>query len=118
MAIPRYRSAEAWPLLSAGFRPFFLIAGLWACFSMAIWILMLSGAIALPTACDPVAWHFHELLFGFVAAAIAGFLLTAIPDDELADEADQLQDSADPTATREQSRQMVERRYTAPAQVL
>ena len=80
MAIPRYRSAEAWPPLSAGFRPFFLAAGLWACFSMAIWIAMLSGAVALPTAFDPIAWHFHELLFGFVAAAIAGFLLTAIPN--------------------------------------
>lgn len=80
MAIPRYRSAEAWPPLSAGFRPFFLAAGLWACFSMAAWILILAGAIALPTAFDPVAWHFHELIFGFVAAAIAGFLLTAIPN--------------------------------------
>jgi uncharacterized protein involved in response to NO len=80
MAIPRYPKTEAWPLLSAGFRPFFLIAGLWACFSMAVWILMLGGTIVLPTAFDPITWHFHELLFGFVAAAIAGFLLTAIPN--------------------------------------
>jgi uncharacterized protein involved in response to NO len=80
MAIPRYRSAEAWPLLSAGFRPFFLAAGLWACLSMAVWILMLRGVVELPSVFGPVAWHFHELLFGFVAAAIAGFLLTAIPN--------------------------------------
>jgi uncharacterized protein involved in response to NO len=80
MAVPRYRSADAGPLLSAGFRPFFLAAGLWACLSMALWILMLGGAVVLPTAFGPVTWHFHELLFGFVAAAIAGFLLTAIPN--------------------------------------
>jgi uncharacterized protein involved in response to NO len=34
----------------------------------------------LPTAFDPVDWHVHEMLFGFVIAAIAGFLLTAIPN--------------------------------------
>ena len=80
MAIPRYKSTEAWPPLSAGFRPFFLAAGLWACVSMALWIAILMGVVDLPTAFGPVAWHYHELLFGFVAAAIAGFLLTAIPN--------------------------------------
>lgn len=80
MAVPRYRSADAWPLLSAGFRPFFLVAGLWACAAVAAWVLMLRGAVDLPTAFDPVTWHFHELLFGFVGAAVAGFLLTAIPN--------------------------------------
>jgi uncharacterized protein involved in response to NO len=80
MAVPRYRSADAPALLSAGFRPFFLAAGLWACIAMVVWILMLRGVFALPTAFDPITWHFHELLFGFVAAAIGGFLLTAIPN--------------------------------------
>jgi len=47
---------------------------------MLIWVLMLRGIVELPTAFDPITWHFHELLFGFVAAAIAGFLLTAIPN--------------------------------------
>lgn len=47
---------------------------------MAAWVLMLRGALDLPTAFDPVTWHYHELLFGFVVAAIAGFLLTAIPN--------------------------------------
>ena len=73
MAIPRYRSTDTWPLLSAGFRPFFLAAGLWAMLAMAVWLGMLYGAVALPTAFAPVTWHVHELLFGFVAAAIAGF---------------------------------------------
>jgi uncharacterized protein involved in response to NO len=30
--------------------------------------------------CDPLSWHIHEMLFGFVMAAIGGFLLTAIPN--------------------------------------
>jgi uncharacterized protein involved in response to NO len=80
MAIPRYRSAEVWPLLSAGFRPFFLVAGLWAVIAMAGWLLVLQEIIEIPTAFTPVTWHSHELLFGYVAATIAGFLLTAIPN--------------------------------------
>jgi uncharacterized protein involved in response to NO len=47
---------------------------------MLLWIGSLQGAVLLPTAFDPVAWHAHEMLFGFVIAAIAGFLLTAIPN--------------------------------------
>lgn len=73
-------TSAASPLLSAGFRSFFPAAALWACVSMLLWILMLRGVVALPTVFHPVVWHLHELLFGFVAAAIAGFLLTAIPN--------------------------------------
>lgn len=80
MAVPRYRSAEAPALLSAGFRPFFLAAGLWAALAMALWLAQYAGALVLPTAFAPMAWHLHEMLFGFVAAAMAGFLLTAIPN--------------------------------------
>src|SRR5690606_18932270 len=80
MAVPRYASTDTWPLLAAGFRPFFLLAGIWACVIVALWVLMLRGTVVLPTAFDPVAWHYHELIFGFVAAAMAGFLLTAIPN--------------------------------------
>jgi uncharacterized protein involved in response to NO len=48
--------------------------------SMAVWLFMLRGVFELPTIFGPVTWHFHELLFGFAVAAIAGFLLTAIPN--------------------------------------
>jgi uncharacterized protein involved in response to NO len=78
--IPRYRSFEGSALLRQGFRPFFLGAGLWALAAMLLWIAALQGYLAIPTAFDPVAWHVHEMLFGFVVAAIAGFLLTAIPN--------------------------------------
>ncbi|MEM8571749.1 MAG: NnrS family protein [Pseudomonadota bacterium] len=62
--------------LSAGFRPFFLSAGVWAVVSMAIWIAVVTGLVSMA---DPFAWHVHELVFGYVGAAIAGFLLTAAP---------------------------------------
>ena len=66
--------------MRVGFRPFFLAAGIWSAVAMALWLGGLAGAVVLPTAFDPAVWHAHEMLFGFVAAVIAGFLLTAIPN--------------------------------------
>jgi len=69
--------AKPWPILNYGFRCFFLLAGLWAVLAMAFWLWLLqSGAWAKP---DLLLWHGHEMLIGFVGAAIAGFLLTAAP---------------------------------------
>lgn len=67
-------------LFSQGFRPFFLAAALWSVAALAVWIGMLACGTSLPSRFDPLAWHVHEMLFGFVMAAIAGFLLTAIPN--------------------------------------
>jgi uncharacterized protein involved in response to NO len=67
-------------LLTYGFRPFFLGAALWAALAMAFWIPMLSGMSILPTRFDPVSWHAHEFLYGYLGAVIAGFLLTAVPN--------------------------------------
>ncbi len=47
---------------------------------MGLFTAMFQEHIALPTAFDTVAWHYHELLFGYVAAVLAGFALTAIPN--------------------------------------
>lgn len=66
--------------LSQGFRPFFLAAGLWAAAALTLWIVLFATGTAIPSRFDPLAWHVHEMLFGFVMAAIAGFLLTAIPN--------------------------------------
>ena len=74
----RTRHGSMPALFDRGFRPFFLLAGLWAPTALLLWLAMLAGILELPTAMDPVAWHVHEMLFGFVAAAIAGFLLTAV----------------------------------------
>lgn len=70
------RRMPAW--LTYGFRPFFLAAALWAALALAVWIVMLMQGMALPSRFDPLTWHIHEMLFGFVMAAIGGFLLTAI----------------------------------------
>jgi uncharacterized protein involved in response to NO len=70
----------ALPFLSQGFRPFFLAAAGWAIVAVAVWIAILVGGGSLPSRFDPLAWHVHEMLFGFVMAAIAGFLLTAVPN--------------------------------------
>jgi uncharacterized protein involved in response to NO len=52
----------------------------WAVIALALWMLAYSGSLVLPTALEPLIWHRHEMLFGFVGAVIAGFLLTAIPN--------------------------------------
>ncbi|MEF3047052.1 NnrS family protein [Pseudotabrizicola sp. L79] len=67
-------------LLTYGFRPFFFGAAVWAALAMGLWVLMLSGRVTIPTAFDPVSWHAHEFLFGYLGAVIAGFLLTAVPN--------------------------------------
>ena len=58
--------------LTQGFRPFFLAAGLWAAAALTLWIVMLATGATLPSRFDPLSWHIHEMLFGFVMAAIAG----------------------------------------------
>lgn len=68
------------PVLGAGFRPFFLAAALWAAIALALSICALTGHLDLPSRFDPLAWHIHEMLFGFVMAGVGGFLLTAIPN--------------------------------------
>lgn len=67
-------------VLSFGFRPFFLAGAAWAAIAVAIWLSMLSGRLSLPTSFSPLAWHVHELIYGYVPAVVAGFLLTAVPN--------------------------------------
>ena len=78
--VPRYRTWQGWPILSQGFRPFFLLAGLWALVSLLIWMHAFLGIFESPGALAPLDWHIHEMLFGYGAAVVAGFMLTAIPN--------------------------------------
>lgn len=69
------------PLLLCGFRPFFLVTASSAMLFMGLWLLSLQGWLsAWPMAGGWLLWHAHELIFGFAAAATAGFALTAIPE--------------------------------------
>lgn len=62
-----------------GFRPFFLAAGLFAVVAIAAWVWIFVTGGAPLGALPPYLWHGHEMLYGFICAAIAGFLLTAVP---------------------------------------
>jgi uncharacterized protein involved in response to NO len=65
-------------LLSYPFRPFFLMGAVFAVVAMALWLGVLHGLSWPGAPGNWVFWHIHEMVFGFVGAAIAGFLLTAI----------------------------------------
>ncbi|MBF0422613.1 MAG: NnrS family protein [Magnetococcales bacterium] len=64
--------------LAYGFRPFFILACLWGILSMCLWLMILYGPLESPASLPATWWHGHEMVFGFVAAAAAGFLLTAV----------------------------------------
>ncbi len=66
--------------LQQGFRPFFLLAGLLALTAVPLWVGSLAGLRTLPDNLDALAWHQHEMLFGFAVAAVSGFILTAVPN--------------------------------------
>jgi uncharacterized protein involved in response to NO len=85
MAQPRVVDAgrwasPGWAVLSYGFRPFFLLGALYAALSVPLWLAMLVHGIEPPGALSSLQWHAHELIFGFLAAVIAGFVLTAVPN--------------------------------------
>lgn len=67
------------PWLAYGFRPFFLLSALYAPVALVPWVGALLQQFTLPMALSSLAWHGHEMLFGFASAALAGFLLTSIP---------------------------------------
>jgi len=76
----RPSSHQRFVVFSYGFRPFFLLAGLWAIVPM-VTLLWSLGIRSWPVDAIPLfRWHAHEMIFGFVCAAIAGFLLTAVPN--------------------------------------
>jgi uncharacterized protein involved in response to NO len=73
------KQAGGLPLLRLGFRPFYLGGALFGLVAVALWLAALHGAaVAGRAALSGVAWHVHEMLFGFVSAIVVGFLLTAV----------------------------------------
>ncbi len=79
-ALARRRDYAGPALFSYGFRPFFLAAAVWAAFGILLWLPQYLGMLTLTSAFGPLDWHIHEMLYGYAAASIAGFLLTAIPN--------------------------------------
>lgn len=76
----KLRAYQGPALFSYGFRPFFLFGAIYAGAMIPLWLAVFAGDISLPSAFAPRDWHVHEMLFGYVAAVIAGFLLTAVPN--------------------------------------
>ncbi len=66
-------------LWGRAFRPFFLCLAVYAALAVPFWAAAWQGVFGIPVWLQPTGWHGHEMVFGFVAAAIAGFLLTASP---------------------------------------
>ncbi len=66
--------------LSGAFRPFFLGASVWAVVAIGYWLALYNGWMDTPEAITGRDWHIHEMLFGFGGAALAGFILTAVPN--------------------------------------
>ena len=63
-----------------GFRPFFFSAALFAGLAIPLWMAAFSHGYPVGPAGNALGWHGHEMIFGYVAAVIAGFVMTAIPN--------------------------------------
>lgn len=75
---PTSLPVAGWRPFGLGFRPYFLLAGMAALSLILVWLLSWHRA---PSAAagyyGQIHWHSHEMLFGYIVAIIAGFLLTA-----------------------------------------
>ncbi len=65
-------------LFSSGFRPFFFSAALFAGLGILSWVGLYSSWVVWEGALDPLSWHAHEMIFGYLGAVLAGFTLTAV----------------------------------------
>src|SRR5690606_11793541 len=73
-----HTGASVGQLFAYPFRIFFLSMTVLTVIGVPLWVLEVSGVLNLPLAMPALFWHQHEMLFGFLSAAIAGFLLTAV----------------------------------------
>jgi len=65
-------------LLALGFRPFYTLAALFGVVAIALWLVSFTGTAQFGGYLQGVFWHSHEMVFGFSAAVITGFLFTAV----------------------------------------
>jgi len=80
-AMTSFDRLAAKPLFLCSFRSFFLATALYGVALLLGWLGFLATGIGLPEVPGgPIVWHAHELMFGFGLAAVAGFVLTAVPE--------------------------------------
>ena len=65
-------------VLALGFRPFYLLASVFAVVAILLWLISLTGRFQFGAYLQGVFWHSHEMLFGYIVAVMAGFLFTAV----------------------------------------
>ena len=66
------------PILALGFRPFYLLATVFAIIAVPAWLMSFASGTNTGGYLPGIVWHSHEMIFGFAPAVIAGFLLTAV----------------------------------------
>lgn len=71
-------SQPSWALWRLGFRPFYLLAAGFALLAIPLWLWQYSQGTWSSHGLNGMAWHAHEMIFGYAIAVIAGFLLTAV----------------------------------------
>jgi len=76
--MPERSSQPRWALAAKGFRPFFLLAAVFAGSIVPLWMLVVAGVVGTSGYLDATSWHAHEMVMGYAVAVIAGFLLTAV----------------------------------------
>lgn len=73
---PPHAPPRGGALFALGFRPFYLLASVFAALTVPLWALQFSGILGQAYLAGPL-WHAHEMVFGFTLAVIVGFLFTA-----------------------------------------
>lgn len=79
-AIPRLLDYDGPAILSYGFRPFYLLGALYAGLAVIIWLPVHTGAMPAFGLFSGRDWHVHELLYGYLTAVVAGYLLASVPN--------------------------------------
>lgn len=74
------RNADLPALFSYGFRPFFLGGALTAAIAVPLWLVMMATGLEPAGPFSALSWHAYEMIFGYLAAIVAGFVLTAVPN--------------------------------------
>jgi uncharacterized protein involved in response to NO len=76
----RGRARDVPAILSYGFRPFFLLGALHAALMVPLWLSIFFLGVGQGGPMQGLAWHAHEMLFGYLGAVMAGFILTTVPN--------------------------------------
>jgi uncharacterized protein involved in response to NO len=66
-----------WGRAMKGHQPFFFLAGLVAVLEIGVWLASLATGTPMPGDLPAPQFHAHEMLFGYLPAVVAGFLLSS-----------------------------------------